>query len=295
MIPAELLKKIRKIHITTTRLVTELFAGEYKSVFKGKGLEFDSVREYLPGDDIRLIDWNVTARSTSPHIKKYVEERELTIMILLDASRSERFGSVANLKTETAAELASLLAVSANKNNDRVGLVVFTDRIEKFIPPRKGAHHILRIVREALFQSTEGRKTDIPMCLRYLDQVTTRRTIAFLISDFYAPGIKKALSVAGKRHDLIAVRITDARDSELPDVGIVSLTDAETLRQRLVDTSKRSVRERYRKEAAARTKELRDLLGSVKVDLIEIDTARPYAESLVKFFEMRKMRRKHKR
>jgi uncharacterized protein (DUF58 family) len=292
MIPADVLQKIRRIHITTARLASNVFAGEYKSVFKGRGLEFDAVREYQTGDEIRLIDWNVTARADKPYVKEYIEERELTIMILLDASRSNYFGSVGELKKEVAAQICSVLAASASKNNDRVGLVIFTDRIEKFIPPRKGRHHILRIIREALYHDPAGKGTDIPLALQYLDKVTAKSAVTFLVSDFYASGLKKPLSIANKRHDIIAVKIEDPRDFEMPDVGIVALNDSETGKRYFIDTSKGPVRQQYNMNAEKKRKELRELLNFVKIDTININTAEPYTEALIRFFDKRKYRRR---
>lgn len=291
MIPAEILKKIKRMHIMTSRLATNVFAGEYKSVFKGRGLEFQEVREYDVGDEIRLIDWNVTARMDRPFIKNYTEERELTIMIMLDASRSSYFGSVNTLKKEMAAEVSAILAASAAKNNDRVGFIIFTDRIEKFIPPRKGRHHILRIIREALYYKPVGRGTDIPSALQYLDKVTTRSTVTFLISDFYASGIKKPLSITGKRHDIVALRISDPRDYDLPKMGIITLSDAESGKNYSLDTSKASVREKYALETRARLKELQELFNSIKIDTIELGTQKPYIDPLIGFFKKRRVRR----
>jgi len=291
VIPVEILKKIRRIHITTTRLATNVFAGDYKSVFKGRGLEFHEVREYQVGDEIRLIDWNVTARAGKPYIKKYIEERELTIMVLLDASGSNSFGSVVNLKKEIAAEVCSVLAASANNNNDRVGLIIFTDRIEKFIPPRKGSHHILKIVREALYHKPSGRGTDLPLCLQYLDKVTTRSSISFIISDFITSGLRKPLTIANKRHDIVAVKITDPRELDMPDVGIIALNDAETGRRYFLDTSNRRLREKYNADAIKKAEEFKRLLRSINIDTIDISTAEPYTASLVQFFKTRKVRR----
>ncbi|MFC1576654.1 DUF58 domain-containing protein, partial [Candidatus Omnitrophota bacterium] len=228
MIPKDVVKRIHRIHITTSRMVTDVFAGQYKSVFKGRGIEFEEVREYQPGDEIRSIDWNVTARMGHPYVKKFVEERELTIMILLDKSLSCAFGTVSQLKSQLAAELCSLLAFSAIQNNDKVGLIVFTDKIEKFVPPRKGIRHVLRVVREALYLEPTQKGTDITAAIRYLNRVTKRRTITFVVSDFYSPAYKTALSIANKRHDMIAVTITDPRELDMPDVGIIKLQDAET-------------------------------------------------------------------
>jgi len=291
MIPVEILKKIRKIHITATRLAANVFAGGYKSAFKGRGLEFDEVREYVVGDEIRFIDWNITARTGSPHIKKFIEEREQSIMILLDASRSGYFGSTDKLKKELAAEISAVLASSAAKNNDKAGLIVFTDRIEKFVPPRKGRNHILRLIREALYFRPEGRRTDIPMAIDYLNRMTTRRSIAFIISDFYAPDIKVSLSLANKKHDVIAVRITDPRDSVMPDAGVISLVDRESGKRYLLDTGKRSVREGYAAVAQRKSKELKNVFASVGIDSIDISTAKPYTEALAQFFKKRTARR----
>jgi len=291
MISSELLKTIKRIHIKTSRLATHVFAGQYKSVFKGKGLEFYELREYFVGDDIRSIDWNITARTGTPHIKKNVEERELTIMILLDLSRSGWFGTTRNLKKEIAAEISAVLASSANKNNDKVGLIIFTDRIEKFIPPRKGPHHVLRIIREALYFKPEGRGTDIPLALEYLDRVTTRSTVTFIVSDFFTKDLKKSLTLANKRHDVVAVRITDPRDSELPDAGVLALDDAESQRHYLVDSSRRAVRRIYSEKAAQKSRELKTLFAATGIDAIDISTAVPYVEALIRFFTRRRMRK----
>jgi len=291
MVDPEVLKKIKRIHIKTSRLAAHVFAGQYKSVFKGKGLEFCELREYFVGDDIRSIDWNITARTGIPHIKRNIEERELTIMILLDASRSGWFGTVHNLKKEIAAEVSAVLASSANKNNDKVGIIIFTDKIEKFIPPRKGPHHILRIIREALYFKPEGRGTNITLALEYLDKVTTRSCVAFVISDFYAQGMKKPFTLANKRHDVVAVRITDPRDTELPDAGVISLYDAESGRRHFIDSSRRSVREMYKEKAAKKTKELAALFAATGIDAVTISTATPYVEALMQFFNRRRMRK----
>ncbi len=291
MIPKEVLKKIRKIQITTSRMVTDVFAGQYHSVFKGRGMEFDEVREYLPGDDIQSIDWNVTARTGSPHIKKFVEERELTVMLMLDASMSCRFGSEKQLKSRLAAELSSVLAFSAIRNNDKVGLIIFTDRIEKFVPPRKGLRHVLRVIREALYYKPEGKGTDISMALEYLNKVTKRRAITFLISDFFAKDFKKRLSVANKRHDVIAITITDPRETDMPDVGMVRLNDAETGCERIIDTSSKSFRRRYRESSEEKFKLRKELLRSAGTDVIDVRTDTPYTKELIRFFRMRRKRR----
>jgi uncharacterized protein (DUF58 family) len=290
MIPKEVLQKIRRIQITTSRMVTDVFAGHYHSVFKGQGMEFEEVREYQPGDDIRSIDWNVTARTGRPFIKKFMEERELTVMLLLDMSGSTYFGSVNKLKRHLAAELCSLLAMSAIKNNDRVGLIAFTDRIEKFIPPRKGLSHVLRIIRDALYFEPEGKTTDVSGALEYLSRVTSRSTVTFILSDFYDEDFKKPLSVASRRHDLVAMSITDPRETALPDVGIINLEDPETGESFLLDTSSAGVRKEYRANSLRVVDERQKLFRSVSVDHIDIRTDVPYTQELYRFFRMRERR-----
>ena len=302
MIPKELFQKVRRIEITTSRLVTDVFAGQYHSVFKGQGIEFDEVREYQFGDDIRTIDWNVTARMGRPYVKKYVEERELTMMILVDASLSCRFASVNILKSQLAAEISALLALSAIRNHDKVGLIFFSDRIEKFIPPRKGLQHVLRIIREVLYSQPEGKFTDIAGAIEYLNRVTARKTIAFLISDFLAAGaspnggnadekLKKALSVANKRHDVIAVTLNDPRETQLPDCGLLALEDAETGELFYVDAADRGLREHYHSRNAQRTKQRSRLFQSQGIDFIDVSTDTPYTDAMVKFF----LKRRHQR
>jgi uncharacterized protein (DUF58 family) len=290
MIPKEILQKIRRIQIVTSRMVNDVFAGQYHSVFKGKGMEFYEVREYQHGDDIRSIDWNVTARTGHPYVKKFIEERELTVMILLDASGSSYFGSVKQLKIQLAAELCSVLAFSAIQNNDKVGLLIFTDRIEKFIPPRKGLRHVLRVIREALYYKPEGCGTDIAKALDYLNRVSKRRTITFIISDFFSPGFRRLLGVANKRHDVVAITLTDPREIDLPDVGVISLRDAETQEHCLIDTSNARFRTRYQQEALARKLNRENTFRSLKVDSIDVCTDRPYARELIRFFKMRERR-----
>jgi uncharacterized protein (DUF58 family) len=290
MIPEDILKNIRRIQITTSRMVTDVFAGHYHSVFKGKGMDFDEVREYQPGDDIRSIDWNVTARTGHPFIKKFTEERELTIMILLDISGSSYFGTVNKLKNRLAAELCSVLALSAVKNNDKVGLIAFTDRVEKFVPPRKGLRHVLRIIREALYFEPEGKGTDIPGALEHLNRVINRRAVTFVISDFYDNNFKKPLSIANKRHDMVALSITDPRELDLPDIGIINLEDAETGKGFLVDTSSSTVRNDYSINSKRIFDERQRLLRSINVDHIDVRTDIPYAHELYKFFRMRERR-----
>lgn len=302
MIPKELFQKVRRIEIVTSRLVTDVFAGQYHSVFKGRGIEFDEVREYRIGDDVRTIDWNVTARTGRPHVKKYVEEREMTVLILVDLSSSCRFGSAHMLKSQVATEVAATLAFSAIRNNDKVGLVLFTDRIEKFIPPRKGLQHVLRLIREALYYQPQGRATDIAGALEYLSRVMTRKTIAFLISDFLdhplpagknqsPDGLKKALTIANKRHDLIAVTLNDPRERDLPDCGIVLLEDAETGGRVRVDSSDRDLRAQYQRLNSERLKKRERLFHTIGMDHVDIDTSASYVDALVKFFLKRRRQR----
>lgn len=290
MIPKEILRKVRRIEITASRMVNDVFAGQYQSVFKGSGIEFDEVREYQAGDDVRSIDWNVTARMGHPYIKKFVEERELTVMLVLDASMSSRFGSAKQLKSQLAAEICSILAFSAIKNNDKVGLIIFTDRIEKFIPPRKGSRHVLRVIREALYNVPEGRKTNISAAVEYLNRVMKRRAVTFIISDFFDKNYKDPLSIANKKHDIIAITIADPRESTLPDVGIVELRDAETGEDFAVDTSDAGVRRQYELKNRERAEDRNRLLRSIRVDRIDVSTAIPYVKELIKFFKMREKR-----
>jgi len=294
MLPKELLKKIKQIEITTSRLVSDVFAGQYHSVFKGQGIEFDEVREYQIGDDIRTIDWNVTARTGIPHIKKFVEERELVVMIMVDVSRSSKFATEGILKNQLAAEISSLLALSAIRNNDKVGLIVFTDKIEKFIPPRKGTKHVLRVIREVLYFKPDNNKTNINNALDYLNKVTTRRTISFLISDYLTDeghdGLKKSLSAANKRHDLIAITLNDPREQNLPDCGLITLEDAETGQIVVIDSTDKKVREKYLKLNQARIVKRKELFCMSGVDFIDISTDMSYSDEIVKFFLKRRKR-----
>ncbi|OIO36610.1 MAG: hypothetical protein AUJ74_01915 [Candidatus Omnitrophica bacterium CG1_02_44_16] len=292
MIPKEILKEIRRIEITTSRMVTDVFAGQYQSVFKGKGMEFYEVREYLPGDEIRFIDWNVTARTGYPFVKKFIEERELTVMLLLDMSASSYFGTSGQLKMQLAAKLCSILALSAIRNNDKVGFIAFTDRIEKFIPPRKGLRHVLRVIREALYFKPQGTGTSITVALEYLNRVTTRKTVAFIISDFFAPDFKKMLAVANKRHDVVAVTITDPLELKLPDVGLLKLFDPEKKRDFILDTSDKALRQKYAQNNQQRIRQRETLFRSLRVDTIDVRTDMPYSQSLLKFFKSRERRRR---
>src|SRR5215468_9384528 len=270
MLTREQLRTIRKIQIRTSHLVSDLFAGQYHSVFKGRGMEFAEVRQYLPGDEVRTIDWNVTARTGVPHVKRFTEERQLTVMLLVDASASTRFGSVKQFKQELAAELAALLAYSAITNNDNVGLVIFTDRIELALPPRKGNRHVLRVIREVLSLRPAGRGTDIAAALEHLRHVTKRRAVVFLVSDFIAPGFHRALRMAARRHDVVAVVLQDPREATLPAVGLVELEEAETGTRYVVDTGSARVREAFAARAAAARAERDRMLRSCGIDTIGI-------------------------
>ena len=290
MIPKEILQKIQKIHIRTSYLVNDMFAGEYESAFRGRGMEFEEVREYTPGDDIRDIDWNVTARMGHPYIKLYREERELTIMLLVDVSSSGLFGTVTQLKNELAAELASVLAFAAIKSNDKVGLVIFSDHVEKYIPPKKGRSHVWRVIKEVLEHQPRSTGTDIGAALNYLNTVCRRRAVVFLISDFIARGYETALRVTNKKHDVIAINITDPRERELPGVGMVALEDAETGETLLVDTTDEQVRKAYRLLAEEKFQQRLSTFKAAHIDYLDIRTDTPYIDTMLKFFRMREKR-----
>jgi uncharacterized protein (DUF58 family) len=288
--PKEILKKIRLIELRTRRLVNSIFAGQYHSVFKGRGMNFEEVREYAPGDEIRSIDWNVTARMNVPYIKKFTEERELTVMLLVDVSASGLFGSIELSKRELAAEVASILAFSAINNNDKVGLLLFTNEVELFIPPKKGRLHTLRLIREMLYFEPKGRGTNLAGALDYMNRVISRRSVVFMISDFMAPDFTKALTVTSRRHDLVAMPVTDPGESDLPDVGIVTLEDAETGAQIDVNTSSRAVRRGLFELNEERMRALGRLLRSRRVDVVPLSTAEDYLIPLRAFFEQRERR-----
>jgi uncharacterized protein (DUF58 family) len=293
VIPKEVLKKVRQIEIRTNREVTDVLGGQYHSVFKGHGMEFEEVREYLPGDEVRSIDWNVTARFGHPYIKKFKEERELTVMLIVDVSASGQFGSVRQTKNELAAELAAVLAFSAIRNNDKVGLIMFTDQIEKYVPPKKGRSHVLRVIREILAFQPKGRGTNLKAALDYLNHVQTRRAVTFVLSDFQVPDeetVRKKLRVASKRHDVVALSLRDPREEELPAVGLVELRDAETDERALVDTFDRNVREQFAAKSRLRLEALRRMLRSASVDHVEIRCETDYMLPLIKFFKMRERR-----
>ena len=285
--PADILKKIRVIEIKTRGLVEAAFAGDYHSVFKGRGMNFEDVREYQPGDEIRAIDWNVTARLGTPFVKKFTEERELTVMLIVDVSASGNFGSTTQSKRELAAEVACLLAFSAIRNNDKVGLLLFTDRVELFIPPKKGRSHTLRLIREILFFEPEGRGTNPTLALDSLNKIVTRRAVVFFISDFQAPDFSKALSVSGRRHDFIAFHVQDEREKVLPNIGIITLEDAETGEQIEIDTGDRATRARFVDLASEQQTELLRTLRRNNVDAIALRTGENYLPALRSFFKQR--------
>jgi uncharacterized protein (DUF58 family) len=313
MIPRDILKKIRQIEIRTNRLVTEALGGQYHSVFKGQGMNFEEVREYQPGDEVRAIDWNVTARMNHPFVKKFVEERELTLLLLVDVSGSGLFGSVAQSKRELAAEIASVLAFSAIRNNDKVGLILFTDEVEKFMPPRKGRRHVLRVIREILFFEPRRRGTDLNHALEFLSRVITRRAIAVILSDFLEPratarGPRRptpslsvtqnlaqasytALRQANRRHDVVAVHITDRYELEMPALGRLVLKDAETGEVMEINTGDPPKRAVFARRQADSLGELHRLLRTAGIDAIQVRTDQPYAAALGKFFETREKRR----
>jgi len=305
MIPREILKKIRQIELRTNRLVTETLGGQYHSVFKGQGMNFEEVREYQPGDEVRAIDWNVTARMNHPFIKKFVEERELTLMLLVDVSGSGLFGSGEQSKRELAAEIGSVLAFSAIRNNDKVGLILFTDEVEKFIPPRKGRRHVLRVIREILFFEPKRRGTDLNVALQFLDRVTPHRAIAIVLSDFLLSGSgspaapvdqlaqksKALLRQTNRRHDVVAVQITDRYEYELPSVGRLVLEDAETGEVVEVDTRGAHRRTNFSEVQSRRQADLDRLFRSIGIDAIQLRTDQPYSAVLGKFFVAREKRR----
>ena len=290
MIPKEILKKVKRIEITTRGLVNEVFSGEYHSVFKGRGMEFTEVREYQIGDDIRNIDWNVSARMGHPYVKVFDEERELTVMLMVDVSSSSNFGTSSQMKGEVAAELSAVLAFSAIKNNDKVGLIIFSDKIEKFIPPRKGKQHVLRVIREILYYKPDEAQTDLNSALEYLSRVIKRRSIVFLISDFLTENYHKALQVANNKHDIIAIDILDPREVDLPNVGIIELEDAETGEIIMVDTANSSIRSGFFSESEQDRETREKFFKSIGVDNINIYTNRSYVEPITKFFRMRARR-----
>ena len=290
MIPKELIKKIRQIQIYTSRAVNASFAGQYESVFKGRGMQFDEVREYTPGDDVRSIDWNVTARTGKPYIKRFVEEREMTVLFAVDLSASGDFGTVNKAKNELAAEFCAVLSFAAAKNNDKVGLLIFTDKIELYIPPKKGSSHVLRLIRELLYFNMSPGRTNITQALEYIAKVTRKKVTVFLVSDFIETDFKTPLSLLNKRHDVIAVSVRDRAEVALPGAGLIEIADAETGEVILFDTSSAKFRSQYAGSSAARFDQLKNLLRSINVDCINISTDKPYLQDLIAFFRMRHRR-----
>ena len=291
MSTSALLKKVRKIEIKTKGLSNHIFAGEYQTAFKGKGMAFSEVREYQPGDDVRSIDWNVTARYNAPFVKVFEEEREMTVMLLIDVSASGNFGIKEQFKRELATELSAILAFSAIKNNDKVGVIFFTDKVEQFIPPKKGKSHILRIIREVLAFQPTGKGTDIAGALEYFNSVIKKRSICFILSDFMSKEFDRPLKIASKKHDLVALRIHDTREDTLPNVGLIPMQDAETEKMIFVDSSSKRVRDNFAKNKAQATEKLRKLLPASGVDLIDITTGTDYVKPLINFFKTRGSRR----
>jgi len=286
----ELLKQVRKIEIKTRGFVNELFSGEYHSVFKGRGMDFNEVREYQIGDEVRAIDWNVTARFGHPFVKIFEEERELTVMLLVDISSSLIFGTFQKTKQQIAAEISAILSFSALKNNDKVGLILFSDKVEKFIPPKKGKSHILRIIRELLSFEGENNGTDIKVALEYFHHIRMKRSIVFLISDFFSEDYKKILGIVAKKHDLIAVRLNDSKEKEIPDAGFIKFIDNETGAERYIDTSDEAVRKYFLQQKEFFENYLKQTFLTCKVDSINIDLNYSYIKPLVDFFKFREKR-----
>ena len=287
---ADILKKVQRIQIVANRAVDDIFAGQYKSVFRGRGMEFDEVREYQPGDDVRTIDWNVTARTGTPFIKRFCEERELTVMFMVDVSASGAFGSGQRSKLDLVVEVAALLMFSALKNNDKVGLVTFCDDVVEYLPPRKGKANVLHLVRQLVAAEPIARETNLDAALEFVGRVQKRRAVVFLISDFLAPDARHAMAVCGRRHDLIAVNITDPREETLPDVGFINLIDAETGRLVELDTRHPQVRALFARQAVDRAEALSRQLKRSGVDELPIRTNEDYVGDLRRFFNMREKR-----
>lgn len=290
--PQEMLARVRRLQIRARRLVHMLFLGEYHSVFRGRGLEFSEVREYLPGDEVRTIDWNVTARMGTPYIKKYVEERELILYLLVDISASSSFSSTSSTKRELAAELATLLAFAADANNDKVGVIAFSDRVEFYIEPKRGTQHVLRMARELLYHAPAGRGTGIGVALDFLMRVAKRPSAAFIISDFHATNFEGPLRLAGQKHDITAISLTDPRELTLPRVGLITLRDPETGAEVLVDTEDRATREQYARDQGQAAAARRRLLASLGVEEIALRTDRSYIQPLLQFFKARERGRR---
>ncbi len=293
MLSAEVLRQVRRLHLRARRVVQTLLGGEYHSAFKGTGLSFEEVREYQPGDDVRTIDWNVTARMNQPFIKRFVEERELTLLLVVDFSASQGFGTQTHTKRAVAAEIAALLALCAASNNDRVGLIGFTDRVERYVPANKGPRHVLRLLRDILGFEPQQRGTHLASALDFLNKVHRRRAIVFVISDFLGEGFADAFRRAGRKHDLIAIRTTDPRENDWPALGLLRLEDLETGRQVTVDTANRQVREGFAEHAAEQLEAFAKLCRGAQVDLVETSTDGTHFDSLLEFFRKRERRRRH--
>ena len=286
-VPRDILRQVKLIELRTRGLVNTLFSGEYQSVFKGHGMEFAEVREYTPGDDYRAIDWNVSARMGHPYVKKYAEERELTVLFAVDLSGSAQFGTRGRFKAEVAAEIAAVVAMSAIRNNDRVGLLLFTDQVEKFVPPKKGRRHALRLIRDLLAFQPAGKQTDIGSVLDYIGKVIRHRAIVFVISDFLAEDFERPLKIVSRLHDMVAVRVSDPRERSLPHVGYIELVDAESDEKILLDTGSRFVREQFEHLAGEDETRLRKLFRRLSVDQVEVRTDRSYVGPLIGFFRSR--------
>jgi len=293
MLSADALRQVRRLHLRARRLVQSLLGGEYHSAFKGAGLSFEEVREYQPGDDVRTIDWNVTARVGHPFIKRFVEERELTLLLVVDVSASTKFGTGMLSKRAAAAELAALLALCATSNNDRVGLVAFTSEVEEFVPPNKGARHVLRMLRDILSFEPRNTGTDLAAALDYVTKVQRRRAIVFVLSDFLGTGYEKSFRRAARKHDLVAIRTTDPRESDWPAAGLVRMRDAETGEQVLLDSSDTGLRTRFEARAAERSAAFTKLARGAQADVIEVGTDGGHFDALLGFFRNRNRRRRH--
>jgi uncharacterized protein (DUF58 family) len=289
----ELLRKVRRVQVRTDRLANDVIVGEYRSVFKGRGMEFEEVREYMRGDDVRTIDWNVTARMGTPHVKRYVEERELTALLLVDVSLSGRFGSAQQLKIDLATEISAVLAFSAIKNNDKIGLLIFTDHVEMYIPAKKGQRHVLRVIRELLnFRPVRG-GTDVAGALEFLNKVLKRKAVVFLVSDFIDTEFERDLALTNSRHDLIPVRVSDPRETNLPDVGLIELEDAETGERILIDTHRRKIRDAFARSGRSNQETLSGAVRSMGMDMLDLSTDRDYMKDLLGFFRRRERRLRH--
>ncbi|QOJ13576.1 MAG: DUF58 domain-containing protein [Planctomycetia bacterium] len=291
MVPAEILKKVRRIQITTRALVNDVLAGQYHSAFKGRGMEFEEVREYQPGDDVRSIDWNVTARTGRPFIKSFREERELTVLLVVDVSGSLEFGTHSEFKSELAAQIGATLALSAIRNNDKVGALLFSDRVERFIPTRKGSRHVLRLIRELLYHEPQGRGTDVALALRAAEGVLNRRGVVFVLSDFASPGFSAPLRVLRRRHDVIPIMVEDRLERELPAVGLIEVIDPETGMQRVIDTRSAALRRGVARAAAERRERLRSEFGRLGIRSIELRTGESFVHPLRRYFADRQVRR----